>query len=611
MAEEKNLPDTQKKGRGRPKKAQTEVVNEEVKQVIMSQINSEVGDVKASTIPKLSMGDVNERWKGIFSKYSSLVTYDQMQNVYINNITALNNPFIQNARVKKINTPIKEYTKNELRECVSNPEEHEQDLRAISLYLYYTNYIYQTLIRLNRETPMYKYCYSPVYISTEDSDSVKKESVMVDKILKKFDPKLTWKTIATQVMAEGKCSYLVRTSYNKKSNDVDFVLLQKVNSDNIKITGFGSRQKFTTMFDMTIFLEAGYSVSQYPEFIRKAWDSMQEQGIIITDKRGRNKLNPKASLPTGHILENYEKGRYHYWIPLPQSLCWTFYSDGISPDAFPDAVGMFEDFNELENYRWLQGNLLSRGVNSILTAEVPLTKDAKAGSDATIVSPDSILGFTDMFNSLVSENVTGFFAPFDNYKLHAIDSQPQALDIIYDRVRDLIATSANSALLPISEKPSIASVKAAQAIQASKSEYLTKQFETCLNDIINENFEMKNTWKVSLYGDIFNWKDDFKAVKEMVGEGARGLIPKMLGYLDSTIEDYKGVETYLDILGVEIKSNAQILAEKNAEINNELRKEKEKSQTNPVGRPKLNDNDVENDNTGTSNDMGNNVSDIK
>ena len=30
-----------------------------------------------------------------------------------------------------------------------------------------------------------------------------------------------------------------------------------------------------------------------------------------------------------------------------------------------------------------------------------------------------------------------------------------------------------------------------------------------------------------------------------------------------------------------------------------------------VGRPKLNDTDIENDNTGTSADMGNNVSDIK
>jgi hypothetical protein len=50
------------------------------------------------------------------------------------------------------------------------------------------------------------------------------------------------------------------------------------------------------------------------------------------------------------------------------------------------------------------------------------------------------------------------------------------MDIIYSRIRDLIATSGNSALLPITDKPSIASVKAAQSLQASKNDYLTRQF---------------------------------------------------------------------------------------------------------------------------------------
>jgi len=38
----------------------------------------------------------------------------------------------------------------------------------------------------------------------------------------------------------------------------------------------------------------------------------------------------------------------------------------------PDAIGLFNDLNELDDYRWLQANLLSKGVTSILTAEVPL-----------------------------------------------------------------------------------------------------------------------------------------------------------------------------------------------------------------------------------------------
>ena len=61
--------------------------------------------------------------------------------------------------------------------------------------------------------------------------------------------------------------------------------------------------------------------------------------------------------------------------------------------SFPDTIGLFSDLNDLGDYKWLQANLLSKGINSVLTAEVPTTKDAKPGSDSTIISPDTILGY--------------------------------------------------------------------------------------------------------------------------------------------------------------------------------------------------------------------------
>ena len=62
---------------------------------------------------------------------------------------------------------------------------------------------------------------------------------MVDKAITSFEPNLTWKTVTTQVSLEGKSSYLTRLSYDKDS--VDFWSLQKLNTDMIKMTGFGSR----------------------------------------------------------------------------------------------------------------------------------------------------------------------------------------------------------------------------------------------------------------------------------------------------------------------------------------------------------------------------------
>ena len=178
--------------------------------------------------------------------------------------------------------------------------------------------------------------------------------------------------------------------------------------------------------------------------------------------------------------------------------------------------------------------------------------------------------------------------------MHSLDNQPESMDIIYNRIRDLIATSGNSALLPITDKPSIASVKAAQSLQASKNDYLTRQFQSFLNNVINNNFDLKYDWNVTLWGDVFFWRDDAKITKELVLSGMHGLLPKLLSAQDQTLEDYKGSTIYLDALNIKIETNEEVA-----------------NGSNPVGRPKLNDSDIENDNTGTSNDHGNNVSEIK
>lgn len=230
---------------------------------------------------------------------------------------------------------------------------------------------------------------------------------------------------------------------------------------------------------------------------------MLNNGIVSKNKKGILNINPKAEMPKNSILESATDGTYMYWVELPQDICWTFYSNGAHPNAFPDAIGLFEDLGSLSDYKWLQGNLLSRGINSILTAEVPLVKDPKPGGDMTSISVDTVLGYTDLFNSTVNTNVFPFFAPFQDFELHNVDSQPEASNVIYDRVRDLIATSGNSALLSISDKPSISSVQTARMLQEAKADYLTRQFESFLNYSINENFGLNYEWNFHLHSGIF------------------------------------------------------------------------------------------------------------
>lgn len=598
---------------------------------------------------QISLERVQNRWASIFGKYATLGS-DALATAWAQGWGQLNNPFLQNYRIKQILAPSQKMDQDELSEAVNNPESNELELDRVSMNFYYKNYVYNFLVKLNRETPMYKWYVTPQYIDADEmsKDSFKKESQKVDRIMKALKPSLTFKTITTQVNLEGKSSYLPRISYDKEGN-VNFFVLQKLNTDMVKLTGFGSKQQFIASFNMIVFLQPAYDVSQYPQYIRDVWYDMNARGIIRENDEGELEFNPLADIPDGHIVE--WTGKYYiYWVQLPQELCYTFYTDGAHPNAFPDTIGLFNDLNDLDDYRWLQASLLSKGVTSVLTAQVPMIKDPKAGSDATAISPDTVLGYTDLFQQTVSGNILPFFAPFTNYELHTIESQPEALDVIYDRTRDLIATSGNASLLPITDKPSIASVKAAQNIQASRSEYLTRQYEQFLNNIINEEFGLKNKWKITLWGDIFNIRDDAKNLKELVLTGMEGFLPKLLSAYDESLEDYKSNILYMEALDVKLKKTLDEdkmklqadlnikTAKENAKLNtNNLNSSNSSSSSkstinsnikpikiedgnttnsdtglgNKVGRPRLTDDEIENDSTATSADAGNNVSDIK
>lgn len=426
----------EKRGRGRPRKVSPEnkvVQNEEVEKVEMSARNNNGNNSNANRTGRINNGNTiqplnvqggmnldeitleqtTKRWANIFSKYADM-GFNSLSNAWQQGWTQLNNPFLQNYRIKQILANSTKIDSEELGNALAAPENSELQLNQVSMGLYYKNFVYNFLIKLNRETPMYKWYVIPQYLNMEDinSESFKKESQKVDKIMKAFRPALTFKTISTQVSLEGKSSYLYRISHNDK--DVNFFTMQKLNTDMVKLTGFGSKQQFIASFNMMIFLQPAYDVSQYPPYIQKVWEDMNTHGIIYYDeKTGGNQFDPSSPfIPKDHTVE--WTGKYYmYWVKLPQELCYTFYSDGGHPNAFPDTIGLFNDLNDLDDYRWLQANLLSKGVNSVLTATVPMIKDPKAGSDATSIAPDTILGYTDFFQQNISGNIMPFFAPFN------------------------------------------------------------------------------------------------------------------------------------------------------------------------------------------------------
>ena len=562
---------------GRPKKEKTK--NEGKKEINMSE--------------NISIEQVQQKWNELKTKYATNIDIYSKFNTTLSN-AMINNPFLQNSRVKQISSQALEKSKTDIQEALNAPQNNEQLFRETSMTLNFQNYVYNTLLRLGREIPEYNYYFTPLHVDKKDMDeNFKKEVKFVDSILLAFNPKLKFKTINMQVQQEGKCSYLVRKSYNKNKGVVDFFLLQKLNSDMVKITGLGSKQQYTVSFNMNIFLNPMYDVSQYPPYIGEIWKQMKEKGMIKEDKKKGVIFNPQQPLKSNHILE-YANNHYSYWVELNQNDCFTFGQDLSTPMALPETIGLFLDLKELADYRWLMGSLMSKSVTSILTGTVPMQKDAKAGSDATLVSPDLIALYDSIFARNVSSNVLSYFAPFTDFKLHEISSQPDNMDIVYNRVRDLIATSGNSALMSVNDKPSIAMTKAAQAISASRAHYLTLQFEQFLNNVINEQFELKNKYKFTLWGDIFD-KERIKVAKELYSKGVHSLLPMILSYYNQSIMDYVSTTDFMEVMGVKLEDS----------------KEEEETETNPVGRPKMNEDEIESDATGASVNAGTNVSDIK
>src|SRR5699024_2770939 len=118
------------------------------------------------------------------------------------------------------------------------------------------------------------------------------------------------------------------------------------------------------------------------------------------------------------------------------------------------------------------------------------------------------------------------------------------------RLRDLVATSGTSSLLGITEKPTVAMTVAAKQLAASHCDYLTRQFENFLNYAVNNKFNLKYDWKITLWGDIYHWRDDLKIAKELLSGGVKSVLPKILSAEDMSLEDCICTSDYIDSLGI-------------------------------------------------------------
>lgn len=473
--------------------------------------------------------------------------------------------------------------------------------------LYYQNYVYSNLLKVHRDIPQYFNYIVPRNVTKKElqSDDFIKEKNFVQTFTEKFDLPLTFKNVTMQVSEEGKSSYVFRSSHDIKKGIVDFAVLQKLPPDYIKYTGYGSDSPLICSFNFMMFLNPIYDINQWPKWMGDIWDQLLKEGIVTQkpNKNGgyTNVFNLKEPISPNHIIEGVD-GSYAYWVELPQDLVWTFGSDFSSPLAIPEYVGLFADLSELESYKWLQTQTMLTNITNILTAEVPTEKDAQAGSDAAILSPEVILGLEGDCSASLNSNILPFFAPLENFKMHSVDHIPNASDITLNALRNVINTAGAGGLIATTDKPSIAMIKATQYLYESRCDYLTLQYEKFLNLIINKYLGLKYAFKCNIWGGVYSWRDEVKTLKELIQNGNIGFLPKLLSAYRMTIDDYKVQYDYVDILDIYKKEETTSLSGQNTEKPDEKKS---------VGKPPLDEGDVEDDNTAASKEQGGNVSENK
>lgn len=658
MPNDEEVNEQKKRPRGRPKK-----VKEEPKELV----NEGREELRMTHEPQkpVTMNQVKESLTDLYKRaYGGGAGYAGRDwgIGWMDSLSSLNisNPFLQNQRLKMISTMPSEMETEDIMEALKAPQAHEQPLRGAGWNLSVTQYLYYQILRLACDVPVYNYYKLPQLLEEEKYSSKKftEEDEYVDEWLTAFDVKNTLKRTALEVKREGKSTYLFRNSVYKDEKDgkrhVHYTTWQKMPSNYIKLTAIGEHG-YIASFDMMLFMDPAFNVLQYPPFIRDIWEQLTgAENIIHINPYGKysvdvNKLlkfqykDASGKLVNG-IFES-QPDRYLFWVQLPQDVCFTFSSDSSHPWAVPDTIGLFSNLQELSDYSTLAGLVASTPLTAILTGEMETVNEPNPGRDQTIINPETAVGIQNEFNSKTSTNVEALFVPFKNLKLQSLPNQPNSSDIVTKAVQNFISQAGEGGILVATEKPSVAQVKGAQLLEASKQDFVTRQFETILNMLINKHLGCEFKWKIFLWGDIYSLSEEVKRDKEMWQAGATFLLPKIASAYGMNVRDTKAAELYVKSMGVysEMKTLTQEtqmkqqeeMAEKNAKLAQENAKanaklanqnktvsamgSKTSSSTNTtntdlktaekksVGRPAKSDSEVDNDNTAASKDSGRNT----
>lgn len=472
--------------------------------------------------------------------------------------SAETNPFIQNRRVKSINTMPGDYGKEAIVEMLKTPDANEKPLRQVDHGLEWTAYPFRKIRTTYQAINTYHYFHFPAYLEEKDakSEDLWREGRLIDKFDRTLMPDAWARQIVGQAVQEGKVAYVPRWEIDKSHNQVGYAFMQQIPSDWWKIVGFNSESKYTIMFNMVYFLQPGADWRQFGDLFLpylEDFSSVLIPGAATAPKKGNGKKFVYASrgvrgadgrywnfdmekfselgtdengnareIPGNPMLYN-QNGVWAYWVTLPIEKAWVFEWDDTTRTVAPPLAGLFLAFDQLSALEDVALAILQNPLVQICLGEIPYWNEKRDDtSDQYKMSPTSREFFTALWYQMLQAGNAGgigmYFAPAEHLHMESLAEAPNATKITSSGYEYAVQKSGMSGLIPINSDPRAGAVNLSATIEENAVFPIYRQMERMMESIYRQ-IGTKYEWRFEMFGGFLSDQTDIKTVQDGMSKG--------------------------------------------------------------------------------------------
>ena len=485
-----------------------------------------------------SLNGVLQQMRELQIKYQGL-SMEAMFRAY--DRALINNPWIQNKRVKQVNTLPAEYSKDAIGEAIKHPGGNEQMLRGVHHALESTAYPMLKIRKVYTDLMTYNYYTAPAYLESPSDAKTKefrREMALLEKFSDALGPRENAHKATGQAIQEGKAFYYIRYDVDKAHNKVNYAFMQKLPPDWLKIVGYNNISGYTVSFDLFYFLQPGTDWRQFGDLFLPYLDDfnavIEPPGNAVFASKGWKvdlgklaKMKNLAGSPEAYV----QNGRWAYWVTLPIDKIWGFEIDDTNPNMVSPLTGLYLSMSSIAQYEQVQLELVQNPLISVMTGEIPYRSDpAATQDDAYKLSENGRIFYETLWYNMLSQNNTSgiglFLAPAENLKLHELSEAPSATQISTNGYGYAVEKSGLAGLIPINDNPRAGTVNISTQLEARYCQRIYQQFERMMNYIYS-TLNLKYTWKFHMFGDIYN---DEKEKANMQKSMSMGILPDLYRY---------------------------------------------------------------------------------